>query len=534
MLKRRNKKNVQQVMDNGGMMDEAGQVVNGTEVPAGSLVEEVADDVPAMLSEGEFVVPADVVRFVGLERLMKMRDKAKEGLERMEDVGQMGNAEEVGNPDQQFAQAGDIAFENDIDSIIGEVDNDGAAMQTEQMFAAGGYVSGSDIDKAVRNPAVDVRYYKHADGRMMYITFINDKPMTAIPDGFNQVSAEDARQVGKKADDAADVAAPVADAGGGGGGGGDGMSSGEGGSVFGVNTLASTGLGLMAAGEKLGKVPSLTARLASKAATFAGQKIADTAIDRMSVAERAVAAPPALPGMGTFAAKNGTISTISTPAMIAASDAAMFAPTPSESLNEAIFSTPLGTEAAQTGMVTTPSGTVSNTLTTAAQDAATFDAISTGSGVGSASEAAETGMTTTDSGVTVSNDATIAAQDAAMFGDDSNSGGGGGGSSKIICTAMNQAYGFGSFRNQIWLSYAAKHLTKEHEVGYHAMFLPLVDIAFKQNRWYSKPIRKVLEWGTRHRSADLRAEMRGRKRDRTGQVIRFIFEPLCYIVGKLK
>lgn len=207
MLTRRNKQGAQQVAATGGMMDEAGQVVNGTEVPAGSLTEEVADDVPAMLSEGEFVVPADVVRYVGLERLMKMRDKAKEGLERMDEMGQMGNAEEVDNPDQQFAQADDIAFESEIDSIVAEVDKDGAAMQTEQMFAAGGYVTGTDLSKAPANPAVDVRYYKHADGRVMYITFINDKPMTAIPEGFSAVSAEDARQVGIKAETRQDAAA---------------------------------------------------------------------------------------------------------------------------------------------------------------------------------------------------------------------------------------------------------------------------------------------------------------------------------------
>ena len=210
----------QNILAEGGMLDDSGEMVNGTEVPAGSLAEEVADDVPAMLSEGEFVLPADVVRFIGLERLMKMRDKAKEGLERMEDVGQMGNAEEVGDPDQPFDQDDD-AFESEIDSILAE---DGAAMQTEQMFAAGGYVTGSDISKAVRNPSVDVRYYKHADGRVMYVTHINNKPMTAVPDGFNEVSAEEARQVGKKADEAEkakDGAPAASDGGGGGGGGGD-------------------------------------------------------------------------------------------------------------------------------------------------------------------------------------------------------------------------------------------------------------------------------------------------------------------------
>jgi len=112
--------------------------------------------------------------------------------------------------------------------------------------------------------------------------------------------------------------------------------------------------------------------------------------------------------------------------------------------------------------------------------------------------------------------------------------GDGGGSSKIVCTAMNEAYGFGSFRNKIWLAYSAKNLTKAHEAGYHALFLPLVSAGYRQDKWYSKPLRAVLENIARHRSADLRAEMRGTKRDRVGQAYRFILEPLCYAVGKLK
>ena len=113
--------------------------------------------------------------------------------------------------------------------------------------------------------------------------------------------------------------------------------------------------------------------------------------------------------------------------------------------------------------------------------------------------------------------------------------GGGGGGGKIICTAMNHAYGFGSFRNAIWIAYADKHLTKAHEVGYHTLFLPLVDFGFKQGDGkLNLAVRKVLEWGTRHRSTDLRAELRNTKRDTTGRIIRFIFEPVCYAVGKLK
>ena len=119
------------------------------------------------------------------------------------------------------------------------------------------------------------------------------------------------------------------------------------------------------------------------------------------------------------------------------------------------------------------------------------------------------------------------------MGVDANAGGPSSG--KIICTAMNHAYGFGSFRNAIWIKYADKHLTKAHEVGYHTLFLPLVDFGFKRGDGkLNLVVRKVLEWGTRHRSTDLRAELRNKKRDTTGRIIRLIFEPLCYAVGKLK
>ena len=99
---------------------------------------------------------------------------------------------------------------------------------------------------------------------------------------------------------------------------------------------------------------------------------------------------------------------------------------------------------------------------------------------------------------------------------------------------MNQAYGFGAFRQIIWLQYAEKHLTKAHEVGYHTLFLPFVAAGYKHNKWYSSTVRKILEHGTRHRTADLRAEMRGTKRNNLGRFYRTIFEPLCWVVGKLK
>jgi hypothetical protein len=100
---------------------------------------------------------------------------------------------------------------------------------------------------------------------------------------------------------------------------------------------------------------------------------------------------------------------------------------------------------------------------------------------------------------------------------------------------MNERYGFGSFRNAVWLKYSADHLTKEHEVGYHAIFLPLVDYGFKQGDGIThRIVRKALEHIARHRTTDIRAEMKGRKRDKLGRVYRAVLEPLCYVVGKIK
>ena len=107
----------------------------------------------------------------------------------------------------------------------------------------------------------------------------------------------------------------------------------------------------------------------------------------------------------------------------------------------------------------------------------------------------------------------------------------GGMGNKIVCTAMNDDYGFGAYRNAIWLKYAEMNYKDkpEMEKGYHAIFKPLLKI---RKKWYGKPIYALLKHIARHRSVDLRAEMYGKKRDRIGQAWRFVLEPLCYLVGK--
>ena len=91
-------KKMKKEMYHGGMMmpemivgiDE----VSGNEIPPGSDAENVRDDIPAALSEGELVIPADVVRYHGLKMYEDMRIEAKMGLMAMKAEGQIVDIEE--------------------------------------------------------------------------------------------------------------------------------------------------------------------------------------------------------------------------------------------------------------------------------------------------------------------------------------------------------------------------------------------------------------------------------------------------------
>ena len=122
---------------------------------------------------------------------------------------------------------------------------------------------------------------------------------------------------------------------------------------------------------------------------------------------------------------------------------------------------------------------------------------------------------------TSSGDRYASAAEAAEKGD----GGGGSSGGKIVCTMMNDSYGFGSFRNKIWLKHS-KDLAPEYQIGYHKIFLPLVRLS-KTN----KLLKKTLELIAVHRTIDIRQEARG-KVHLLGRVYRKILEPICYWVGK--
>jgi hypothetical protein len=166
-----------ELFEDGGLRDEGGMVdeVSGNDVPVGSTRKEVRDDIPAMLSEGEFVFPADVVRYIGLENLMRIRQDAKQGLKQMDAMGQMGNGDEAVIPD-------DMPF-GVMDLII----VDGGEEEEPQEKAQGGVIhanQGTFITPMFNPSDQDVREYKNDKSDILYIPFVGGEPVYPIPTGY--------------------------------------------------------------------------------------------------------------------------------------------------------------------------------------------------------------------------------------------------------------------------------------------------------------------------------------------------------------
>ena len=108
-------------MYHGGLMDSCSGEMADMDVapPPGALDEEVADDIPAFLSTGEFVLPADVVRWHGLKHIMEMRDEAKAGLMAMEYEGQIQEVE-TEEYDGEGAMDSEVSYEDGAGEEGGE------------------------------------------------------------------------------------------------------------------------------------------------------------------------------------------------------------------------------------------------------------------------------------------------------------------------------------------------------------------------------------------------------------------------------
>jgi len=216
-----------EMFDDGGLLQEGGSVdpFSGNDVPVGSTQEEVRDDIPAQLSEGEFVFPADVVRYHGLEKLMDMRQEAKQGLQVMDAMGQMGNSEEAIIPDDIPFNIDDLDMEDDgvqefnvggMPQGVGQVqssmtDSPTGVVATAPITGAGQFaqvqssspysMGQAPAGQATAQPAgtlsaqqlipsTELRQYINESGQIISIPFANGQPVYPIPAGFKPYSEQ--------------------------------------------------------------------------------------------------------------------------------------------------------------------------------------------------------------------------------------------------------------------------------------------------------------------------------------------------------
>lgn len=138
--------------------------VSGNEIPIGSTAKEVRDDIDAKVSEGEYILPANVVRFFGVDYIEKLVAKAEKGLTEMDAKGRIGGEKD----NQEFNDGG----------LTGTFD-------PNQWKTLGNNLTANPL-QAQQQVAQSYEYrpYTNAAGVTQMILFMNGEPTQAIPEGF--------------------------------------------------------------------------------------------------------------------------------------------------------------------------------------------------------------------------------------------------------------------------------------------------------------------------------------------------------------
>ena len=215
-------KDQMELFEDGGLKDEGGTVdeVSGNEVPIGGTKKGVRDDVPAMVSEGEFVFPEDVTRYIGLDKLMQMRQEAKMGLKRMEAMGQMGNGDEATIPDDMpFSMADLVIVAGDTGEELemqegGFVTRPTTVTRTQpqstytsppQQFTTAQPTTVRRLTPEIQRPqrssinfkklmgeaSISYVEYRNAAGANMMIPHVGGVPVFPIPEGYTKYEGPD-------------------------------------------------------------------------------------------------------------------------------------------------------------------------------------------------------------------------------------------------------------------------------------------------------------------------------------------------------
>ena len=153
--------------------------VSGNEVPPGALPSEVRDDIPARLSEGEYVVPADVLQYYGIKFFEDLRGKAKNDLAKLDSDGRIGGEAMVSEGDFPFSVEELNSYE------------DGEPVQANMGGVIKGYQEGGITQMDPLGSQSVLKTYINDAGQRLFIRFVNGVAIPPVPPGYKEEGTSD-------------------------------------------------------------------------------------------------------------------------------------------------------------------------------------------------------------------------------------------------------------------------------------------------------------------------------------------------------
>jgi len=169
------------------LLEEQVDPVSGNTAPLGALPAEVRDDIDILVSPGEFVINAATVRYFGQEFFDSLQDTAEDGWERIASTGDLpfrddelefeegDDAPKVGFAEGDIVEEGDGLSETEMTSIPTPI--------------GGGY--GGSGGTGASSSSYDFKVYSNAAGKEVRVYFYNGRPLTKIPEGYEEGGSAD-------------------------------------------------------------------------------------------------------------------------------------------------------------------------------------------------------------------------------------------------------------------------------------------------------------------------------------------------------
>jgi len=175
------------------LLEEQVDPVSGNTAPLGALPAEVRDDIDILVSPGEFVINAATVRYFGQEFFDSLQDTAEDGWERIASTGDLPfrddelESEEGDDAPKVGFDEGDIVEEGDG---LGSID-----FPSIPEPVGGGY--GGYGGSSSSSSSYDFKVYSNAAGREVRVYFYNGRPLTKIPEGYEEGGTQGDETVGE-------------------------------------------------------------------------------------------------------------------------------------------------------------------------------------------------------------------------------------------------------------------------------------------------------------------------------------------------